>query len=133
MWLVITFVSWLSFQLWWNRREKLSIGSERDEFVASPVFAHFIKTLGEWWGLWIAVVGCAFALFTTIFFGSNGASGLISSQMGMGFLKPGIQNIILLPVYVFLVLVLFRFLAEQFKAITTIANNTKKSDPKQPG
>lgn len=125
IWLVILFVSWISFQLWWDRREKVDKTSQvGQEFIATPVFAHLIQTSGEWFGVWVGILGFAFAFLTTIFLGSDGY--MLANQLGMGFLGVGVQNIILMPIYGFLTIVFFRFIAEAFRALASIANNTKK-------
>jgi len=54
IWLIISFASWVSFQLWWDRKTKVTNTSVKgDEFVSTPVFSHLIQTLGEWIGTWI--------------------------------------------------------------------------------
>ena len=124
IWLIIAFASWVSFQLWWDRKSKVIATSfKKDEFVATPVFSHFIQTLGEWIGTWIGIVGFSVALLTTIFFGDEGY--YLSYQLGLGFLKTGFLYILLMPVYGFLIIVLSRFVAEQLRALSSIANNTR--------
>lgn len=125
IWLIILFVSWVSFQLWWDRKTKVTTTSvEGDEFVATPVFSHLIQTIGEWVGIWISIVGFSVALLTTIILGDEGY--YLSRQLGLGFMETGILFIILMPIYGFLIIVSTRFLAEQFKALSSIANNTRK-------
>lgn len=126
IWLIMAFAGWISFQLWWDRRTKiLTTSKQDDDFVATPVFSHFIQTFGEWAGTWIGIVGFGFALISTIFLGERGGAGL-SNQIGVGVLESGILAIILMPIYGFLIIVVTRFLAEQFRALASIANNTKK-------
>lgn len=126
MWLIIAFVSWVSFQLWWDRKSKvLNTSTEEDEFIATPVFSHFIQTIGEWLGTWVAIVGFVTALLTTLFLGQD-AYYLLRS-VGVSFLKSGWSFVVLMPIYGFLIIVVTRFLAEQFKALTSIANNVKKN------
>ena len=126
IWIIIAFVSWISFQLWWDRKSKvISTSIESDEFVATPVFSHFIQTLGEWLGTWIGIVGFSFALLSTIILGGEGNN--LSSQLGIDFLGTGFLSIFLMPIYGFLIIVVARFLAEQFRAFASIANNTKKN------
>lgn len=132
MWLIIAFVSFVSFQLWWDRKSKvLNTSTEGDEFIATPVFSHFIQTLGEWLGTWVAIVGFATALLTTLFLGEE-AYYLLRS-VGVSFLKSGWSFVVLMPIYGFLIIVASRFLAEQFKALTSIANSVgnKKNDALQ--
>jgi len=127
IWLILTFVSWLSFQLWWDRKNKVvSSSSSDDEFVATPVFAHLIQTMGEWLGTWIGVVGFSIALLTTIILGDD--ANYLSQSIGLGFMGSGFLFIIIMPIYGFLIIVVSRFFAEQFRALASIANNTKKND-----
>ncbi len=125
VWIIIAFASWVSFQLWWDRKSKvISTAVESDEFVATPVFSHFIQTLGEWLGTWIGIVGFGTALLTTIILGGEGNS--LSAQLGLDFMGTGFLSIVLMPIFGFLIIVAARFLAEQFRALASIANNTKK-------
>ena len=126
VWIIIAFASWISFQLWWDRKSKvITTSSEGDEFVATPVFSHLIQTIGEWLGTWIGIVGFSVALLTTLILGDEGY--YLSRQLGLGFMKTGFLFIILMPIYGFLIIVATRFLAEQFRALSSIANNTRKN------
>jgi len=126
VWIIITFVSWVSFQLWWDRKSKvISTSSEGDDFVATPVFSHLIQTIGEWLGTWIGIVGFSVALLATIILGDE--AYYLSNQIGIPFLKTGFLFVILMPIYGFLIIVATRFLAEQFRALSSIANNTRKN------
>lgn len=126
VWIIIAFASWVSFQLWWDRKSKIIDTSvEGAEFVATPVFSHLIQTIGEWLGTWIGIVGFGTALLTTIILGDDGNQ--ISSVIGFGFLKTGWLSIVLMPIYGFFIIVATRFLAEQFRALSSIANNTRKN------
>lgn len=126
VWIIIAFASWVSFQLWWDRKSKIIDTSiEGDEFVATPVFSHLIQTLGEWLGTWIGIVGFGTALLTTIILGDDGS--YLSRQIGFSFLETGWFFVVLMPIYGFLIIVATRFLAEQFRALASIANNTRKN------
>lgn len=126
IWLVILAAGCFSFQLWWNRKDKVDTSTDKDdEFTATPAFAHLIQTTGEWVGSWIAVVGFFISVFLTLAFGSE--ASYLSRAMGVGFINVGFISAILMPVYGFVIIIFSRFLAEQFKALTTIANNTCKS------
>ncbi len=126
VWIILAFAGWLSFQLWWDRKSKVIATSlEGDEFVATPVFSHFIQTLGEWIGTWIGIVGFSVALLTTIILGDEGY--YFGRSVGLPFLETGFIAVILMPIYGFLIIVVSRFLAEQFRALSSIANNTRKN------
>ncbi len=125
IWFAVTFVSWLGFQIWWNRKNKIeSISSMGDNFLAIPVFSHFIQTLGEWLGIWIGVLGFLFALFSTIILGDRGYN--LSRGLELDFLQSGALAIVIMPILGYLIVVVTRFLAEQFRSLAAIANNTKK-------
>lgn len=126
VWVIIAFASWIGFQLWWDRKSKVvSTSSVGDEFVATPVFSHFIQTIGEWLGTWVGIVGFSVAVLTTLILGEE--SKYLSYQLGLSFMKTGFLFIVLMPIYGFLIIVATRFLAEQFRALSSIANNTKKN------
>jgi hypothetical protein len=100
------------------------VSSNEDDFVATPVFAHFIQVAGEWLGTYIAVVGAGVSLVAAVFLGEEASA--LSSLTGTGILSFGVAGIIIAPVYGFLIIVVARFIAEQCRALATIANNTKK-------
>jgi hypothetical protein len=129
VWIIIAIAGWISFQLWWDRRTKITLSSEENaEFVATPVFSHFIQTLGEWLGTWIGLVGFSMAVLATIILGDD--SRYWSNSMGIPFGRyfgSSAIFILLMPIYGFLIIVWTRFLAELFKALSAIANNTKKT------
>lgn len=119
MWIFILAAGWVGFQIWWNRKEKvLGTVGENDDFVSTPVFTHFIQTFGEWLGSFIAIAGFGVALVGTIF-NTGGIPGL-------NMLGTGVVSILLAPVQGFLIVIVFRFIAEQARALVQIANNTKK-------
>ncbi len=123
--IIISFSSWISFQLFWDRKNKVKqTSNEGDEFIATPVFSHFIQTIGEWLGTWIGIVGSSVALIATILLGDQ--AEFVTYQFGIPFLKIGLTFVVLMPIYGFLIIVFTRFLAEQFKALSSIANNTRK-------
>ena len=126
---IVAFACWIGFQIWWDRKDKVaSTSTEGDNFVATPVFSHFIQTLGEFVGVWIAIVGFGVSLLLTLL-GSDsyGLSGILEFD----FISAGILSAILAPVYGFLIVVFSRFLAEQFRALAAIANNTANKGVKK--
>ena len=127
VWLVIAFVSWLGFQIWWNRREKVyAAATAHDDFVAIPVFSHFIQTFGEWAGMFVGIGGALLTLIAAIFL--NGDASMLR-MMGTGafFGSGSLIYIVLNPIYGFIIVVVTRAAAETFRALAAIANNTKKS------
>jgi hypothetical protein len=126
VWIIIAFASWVSFQLWWDRKQKVTtIYANGDDFVAIPVFSHFIQTMGEWLGTWIGIVGFSVALLGTLLLGDD--EGGLPRQIGAPFLETGFVAIVKMPIYGFLIVVFARSIAEVLRALASIANNTKKS------
>jgi len=125
VWLTIGGACWIGFQIWWNRKEKINLSSSTgDDFIATPAFAHFIQTLGEWIGTLIGFLGFMFGIFSIIALGD--LIDYFSDFLGVGFINMGMFSVIIAPVYGFLIIIITRFLAEQIRALVTIANNTKK-------
>ncbi len=126
VWLVIAFASWLSFQLWWNRKEDVKkISAEGDEYIATPGVSHFIQTFGEWLGTWVGLVGGSVALITTLILGDEGR--YLTRQLDYDFLESGLLFVVLMPIYGFLIIIGTRYLAEQGRALVAIADNTRKT------
>jgi hypothetical protein len=124
IWLVILAAGWFSFTLWWNRMAKVgTLTSDNDEFVVTPVYAHLLQTFGEWLGSYVAIVGIVTALISWII----GTSELSYLLGGGAVFVPGIARVLITPIFGFLILVTFRFVAEIAKALASIANNTKKN------
>jgi hypothetical protein len=124
LWIVILAAGWFSFQLWWNRMAKVStLTTNNDDFVVTPVYAHLLQTFGEWLGCYVAIVGAFTALLSWIFIDTSAISHLLG---GGSMFKFGIAGILIAPIYGFLILVSFRFVAEIARALASIANNTKK-------
>ncbi|MDR2292972.1 MAG: hypothetical protein LBE11_05795 [Prevotellaceae bacterium] len=119
IWLVMLVAAWINFQIWWDRKDKVqNTTSEGADFPATPVISHLIQTAGESLGTWVAVVGFGSSLFTWILIGSDPAYYLLPFS--------GFISLILSPVAGFLIIVFSRLIAEQIRALASIANNTKK-------
>ena len=125
LWVIVAFAGWVGFQLWWDRKSKIDMSTAAsDEFIATPALSHFIQTFGECIGTWIGLVGFGFALLTTFILGDEGY--YLGRGLGIPFLETGWMAILRMPIIGFIIIVFSRFLAEQIKALSAIANNTKK-------
>jgi hypothetical protein len=122
-WLVIAFACWVGFQIWWDRRKKMTTPAT-SQFSATVVFSEIVQTTGEWMGTMYAIIGAGVGLITTIFLESSGGSLL--RALGMNFLSSGIMSIIIAPITGFFIIVGSRFLAEQLRIFAALANNTKE-------
>ncbi len=125
LWLIIAFAGWVGFLLWWDRISKIDFCSTSgDEFIVTPAVSHFIQTLREWFGTWFGLVGFGFALLATLILGNEGDN--LGQGIGLPYLETGWTAVFTMPIVGFLIIVFSRFLAEQIKALSAIANNTKK-------
>lgn len=123
IWLFVLVACWIGAQIWWDRKDKvLGSSSEGNEFFATPVFSHFVQTLGENYGTFIAIVGVGFSLTATVFLGSE--AGMMSSALGLP-VNVGIFGVLVFPIIGYLIIVVARFVAEQIRALAAIANNTR--------
>lgn len=127
MFIVMIFGGWISFQIWWDRRKKVTaVVKEGDDFIVVPVFSKFIQTAGESFGTNLAIIGFFIPLITTIFMGDEIA--MFASQIGMGSscLFGGIPSMITLTIAGFFVIIVTKLQVELFQALVSIANNTKR-------
>ena len=109
--------AWGSYLLWMNRKNKLKeVIQEDNEFIAIPVVSHLTQTVGEWLGLYIGVVGTLCSLIIALL-AANELQYVMPVSTGIFFL---------MPIYGFLIVVFARLLAELYRALAVIANNTKK-------
>jgi len=116
--LMIVLVGVLNFLLWWNRMLALkNLSKVHDTFVATPLASHFIQTFGESMGFTISIWGFFTAL---IYFTCRVNMG----QFGLNYTDLGIFSIFLPIVLGFLIIFIFRIMAELLKAVVAIANNS---------
>lgn len=122
------FALWVGFQLWWNRREKVSsFVTPGSEFVALPVVSHLWQTIGEWLGTFVAIAGTGACL--------GGLIGRIGSSRGDRYGDPmaqfsqlGFVGLIACPLGGFLIVIVTRAIAEQVRALARVADNTRNID-----
>ena len=99
---------------YWIRRAKdvEKVVDVNARFVAIPVVAHIIRSLGEFCGICSAIFGNAIFIIGTLFsmkhFDSN-----------------GIVGIIVCPIAGYFTLLLSRFMSESIAVVTSIANDTR--------
>lgn len=126
------FIGVVIFQIFMDRKSKMNLTSkENDEFIAIPVVAHTIQTLGEAIGIYIGIMG-TFTIFIAIVFkvcfGYYGLGNLyvVDLEYLSKNLFAGIPYTLLPIIVGFLTIIISRITAEGIKAIVVIANNTKK-------
>ena len=115
----------MSIVLWMDRQKKLKVQlREENEFVAIPMVSHFIQTLGEWFGFYIGIFGCLSSLLFMLF----GGDEMLNRVIGANLLPwgTGVVMLIIYPIMGFLIVVSARLLAELYRALASIANNTKR-------
>lgn len=123
--LVMLALGVMFFVFWIKRQERIKELYENDtDFVAIPMVAHLVQSVGEWLGLYVGIFGFFVALMLTIF-------GL-SEMPGFPF-EGGVSMIISYPIIGFLIVVFCRLLAELYRAVATIANNTKRISDRMDG
>lgn len=116
--LMILLVGALNFLLWWSRLLNLkTLVKVQDKFVATSVVSHFIQTSGESFGLTIGLWGFFTAL---IYFTCH----LPTNPFGMNFTDLGVISIFLPILVGFLIVFIFRIVAELLKAVIAIANRS---------
>jgi hypothetical protein len=122
-WFVIVFACWIGFQLWWNRRKKVSeLGAT--EFSATLLFSDILQTFGEWLGTLIGIIGAGAGLFALIFLGND--INELFYMLDMGFLRLGPAVILAGPIIGFSIIMLFRFIAEQLRLFASLVVHTRE-------
>ncbi|MDR1178971.1 MAG: hypothetical protein LBK44_00570 [Spirochaetales bacterium] len=122
-WLVIVFACWIGFQIWWDRKSRIK-NVEASEFIATPIFAEILQTLGEWAGTLIGIIGAGVGLIATIVLGE--AADSLFGAIGLEFMSFGAVVVIIGPVIGFFFIIVSRFIAEQVRIFAALANNTKE-------
>ena len=99
---------------YWLRRAKdvEKVVDVNARFVAIPVVAHIIRSLGEFCGICLAIFGTAIFIIGTLFSMKH-------------FESNGIVGIIVCPIAGYFTLLLSRFMSESIAVVTSIANDTR--------
>ncbi|MDE6369647.1 MAG: hypothetical protein K2K94_10470, partial [Muribaculaceae bacterium] len=104
--------------IWIKRGNNLNNdASNNSRFIAIPILANLIQTMGEWLGYMIGVGGFIAVLLLLLFGG-----GELSYYLPVG---ASFAMLIVYPIIGFLIILVARFIAENFLAIASIANNTQ--------
>ena len=122
VWILFILSGWMGFQLWMDRRRKLK-KLETHEFIAIPIVSDMIKTIGEWMGIFIGLVGTIGWILTLVFFGNT--LRFIISFFGMGIWEL-ILYTVCYPLSAIGVMISCRFLAEMINVFAKLTNNTKE-------
>lgn len=126
LFIVFTIIGFISFQLWWNRRRKvITMLKADDEFVAIPLTTNLFQTLGEWVGVWIGLGGFSINLILSLTLGDDSAYFVL--LLGLPLIGVNFYAAFLSLILGFLIILITRFIAEQFFAIAAIANNTRQT------
>jgi hypothetical protein len=124
IWVLILGAAWVGFQIWWDRRKKVTSSSQQgDEFVASLAFAHFIQTYGEWYGTMMAIVGTGGTFIGYLIMGEQAT--YLFRQIPILNMANSWLMVLIWPIAGYLIVVAFRFVAELIRALGAIANHTR--------
>lgn len=119
--LLFALVSVFSLLFWINRsnslRSKVQNGSD---IVVIPIVADFVQTAAEWYGLTIAI----FAPITLAYIGVIGQLFVTTSHY-FDTLLGCIGLIVVCEIVAYVIISIGHFLAENMRAIATIANNVR--------
>lgn len=119
-------IAFFGAMIWIKRGNSLNNdASNNSRFIAIPILSNLIQTAGEWLGYMIGVGGFIVVLLLLLF-GGGELSFYIPAEASFAML-------IVYPILGFLIILIARFIAENFLAIASIANNTQaiKKEVKQ--
>lgn len=110
--------------LWIKRASSLNTDASKGaRFIAIPIMANFIQTLGEWFGAWIGIGGFIFSILALLM--GAGRAFEYMFDIDINFL---VSLIFIVAGY--LTVVIFRFWAELFLCTASIANSAQSIDNK---
>lgn len=127
LWFVLCAAGAVSFLIWFNRKEGVeSASQEGDIYKSAPSFLHFLQTLGEWFGTYMAIVGGVGGFLVWIISLADESVTVVFSNIGLSFIEVGPIAFIMAIIDGFLIIVASRFAVEILRAIINTAINTKK-------
>lgn len=119
--LVALALAYVGFLIWYKRSQTLNLEAyNSSRFIAIPVIANLIQTIGEWFGIIVGVGGFICVLICLIFGGND-----------LRYILPGEGQFTMLigfPVLGYIAILFTRFLAENCLALASIANSCKSID-----
>lgn len=113
---------WISFQIFFNRKDQLDALDNTKGYLSSSIVSNFIRTMGECVAVLFAIVGLTTSVVGILFEGSDTLLGAI----GMTGTGTAVVDIIVFPLIAFFILVFSRFVSEAIIALADIARNTKR-------
>jgi len=123
---IVMIISWMTFQLWWDRKSKINkLFNDGDEFIATHLFAHSLQTIGEYLGIWIGIGG--FFIYLLVYIVTRNENDYYMYQIGYFYNKTSLITVFLYPIFGILCIATFRMFSEVIRALPAIANNTKNS------
>jgi hypothetical protein len=123
-WVVIVFACWIGMQLWLDRRKKI-MSMHFTTFIATFVLSDITQTLGEWLGTFIAITGAGVGLIAAIMLGKDIKNiNEFLRMIGLDFIRIGGLIIFAGPLAGYLIIIVFRSMAEGLRLFVSLVNNT---------
>lgn len=113
---------WISFQIFFNRKDQLEDLDSTKGYLASSIVSNFTRTMGESWAVFFGLCGTTVSILGLIIEGGN----TILSAAGIDGMGGGIADVLFFPLVAFFILVFSRFVSESILALADIARNTKR-------
>ena len=118
----MTISSWISFQIFLNRRNQIENLDRNKGYLSSAIASNFIRTMGECIGIFHAIVGTSLSILGLFM---NDADNVLSA-LNLEGQGGGIEDVIFFPIVAFFIILFSRFLSELINALPDIARNTKR-------
>ena len=113
---------WISFQIFFNRKDQLDALDNTRGYLASSIVSNFTRTMGECVAVFWGIVGTTVSILGLLIDGGNG----LLAGAGIEGMGGGIVDVIFFPLCAFFILVFSRFVSEAIIALADIARNTKR-------
>jgi len=110
--LFFVFAGWISFQIYWYRKNQIDDITYSNDIYVMPLLSHIFKTNGEVLGVTIGILGFGVSFIALIF------------DIEYDYLPLGM---VLFPLLGYIIFFIFRYIAERIKVLASIAYNTKNN------